>query len=69
MDAPFGEGADGLHRWRSEEAEANATELKELNTAGAFIMGRNMFVPGRGQWDLDWTGWWGHPGRLAREEG
>jgi hypothetical protein len=24
MDAPFGEGADGLHRWISEEAEANA---------------------------------------------
>ena len=23
-------------------------------------MGRNMFSPGRGDWDLDWTGWWGH---------
>jgi dihydrofolate reductase len=22
-------------------------------------MGRNMFGPGRGDWDLDWTGWWG----------
>lgn len=22
-------------------------------------MGRNMFGPGRGEWDLDWTGWWG----------
>ena len=22
-------------------------------------MGRNMFGPGRGAWDLDWTGWWG----------
>ncbi|HEX7835418.1 MAG TPA: dihydrofolate reductase family protein, partial [Pseudolysinimonas sp.] len=27
--------------------------------AGAFIMGRNMFGPDRGEWDLDWTGWWG----------
>jgi dihydrofolate reductase len=22
-------------------------------------MGRNMFGPGRGDWDLDWRGWWG----------
>jgi dihydrofolate reductase len=22
-------------------------------------MGRNMFSPGRGDWDLDWKGWWG----------
>ena len=22
-------------------------------------MGRNMFAPGRGEWDLDWAGWWG----------
>lgn len=22
-------------------------------------MGRNMFSPGRGEWDEAWTGWWG----------
>jgi dihydrofolate reductase len=22
-------------------------------------MGRNMFASGRGEWDLDWRGWWG----------
>jgi len=22
-------------------------------------MGRNTFGPGRGEWDLAWTGWWG----------
>src|SRR5690349_21167309 len=22
-------------------------------------MGRNMFSPGRGEWDRSWTGWWG----------
>jgi dihydrofolate reductase len=22
-------------------------------------MGRHMFGPGRGDWDLSWTGWWG----------
>jgi dihydrofolate reductase len=27
--------------------------------AGAYVMGRNMFSPGRGEWDLDWKGWWG----------
>ena len=26
---------------------------------GAYVMGRNMFSPGRGEWDLDWRGWWG----------
>ncbi len=26
---------------------------------GAYIMGRNMFGPGRGAWDLEWRGWWG----------
>jgi len=27
--------------------------------AKAFIMGRNMFGPVRGQWDRPWNGWWG----------
>jgi dihydrofolate reductase len=26
---------------------------------GAYVMGRNMFSPGRGSWDLSWRGWWG----------
>jgi dihydrofolate reductase len=26
---------------------------------GAWILGRNMFGPGRGPWDERWTGWWG----------
>jgi dihydrofolate reductase len=59
-DAPFGEGVDGsLHRWMFDEPEANAEELAALTDAGAFVMGRNMFGPGRGDWDLEWTGWWG----------
>jgi dihydrofolate reductase len=59
-DAPFGEGVgDSLHRWMFDEPEANAAELTEMTAAGAFIMGRNMFGPSRGDWDLDWTGWWG----------
>lgn len=26
---------------------------------GAWILGRNMFTPARGAWDMDWKGWWG----------
>ncbi|HEY7486455.1 MAG TPA: dihydrofolate reductase family protein [Streptosporangiaceae bacterium] len=63
MDNPFGEGVgpDGerLHKWMFAEPEANAAAIEALTAAGAFIMGRNMFGPGRGAWDLEWTGWWG----------
>jgi dihydrofolate reductase len=60
LDEPFGDGVgNSLHGWMFDEAEENAAELAELTDAGAFIMGRNMFGPGRGDWDLSWTGWWG----------
>jgi dihydrofolate reductase len=59
-DAPFGDGVEGrLHRWMVEQPEANAAEIAAITAAGAYIMGRNMFDPGRGDWDLDWKGWWG----------
>ena len=59
-DAPLGDGVgNSLHAWMFDEPEANAAELAAITDAGAFIMGRNMFGPGRGDWDLDWTGWWG----------
>ncbi|MFD0692126.1 dihydrofolate reductase family protein [Actinomadura fibrosa] len=60
LDKPFGEGEDGrLTRWMTEEPEAHAEVLESITAAGAFIMGRNMFGPSRGDWDLEWTGWWG----------
>ncbi|MBO2456008.1 dihydrofolate reductase family protein [Actinomadura violacea] len=64
LENPIGEIAGGhagerLHRWMFERPEANAKEIEAITAAGAFIMGRNMFSPGRGEWDLDWTGWWG----------
>jgi len=56
---PLGENAEQLHRWMFEQREENAEEIADLVAADAFIMGRNMFGSDRGEWDLDWTGWWG----------
>jgi dihydrofolate reductase len=60
LENPFGEGVgDRLHRWMFEEPDANAAAIEAITAAGAFVMGRNMFGPGRGEWDEDWRGWWG----------
>jgi dihydrofolate reductase len=59
LEHPLGIGGEGLHRWHWEEADENAAEIEAICTAGAYIMGRNMFSPGRGEWDPDWKGWWG----------
>src|ERR1044072_9797068 len=61
---PFGDdGGDGwgdkLHAWYGEGAEQHPDEFARMMTAKAFIMGRNMFGPVRGEWDRPWTGWWG----------
>jgi dihydrofolate reductase len=60
LDEPFGERIDGrLHTWMFEHADDNATEIAAITSAGAYVMGRNMFGPGRGDWDHTWVGWWG----------
>jgi dihydrofolate reductase len=60
LERPFGDGdVDQLHRWMFETPEENAAEIAALTDAGAFVMGRNMFGPGRGEWDPEWAGWWG----------
>jgi dihydrofolate reductase len=59
-EKPFGEvPEDALHRWMFEAPEENRPEIDAIVDAGAFIMGRNMFGPVRGEWDRDWRGWWG----------
>ncbi|MGH3315694.1 MAG: dihydrofolate reductase family protein, partial [Nocardioidaceae bacterium] len=64
LDTPFGTGAEALTAWMLEadrpgrEADKRLLEDLHANT-GAHVMGRNMFSPGRGEWDLEWTGWWG----------
>jgi dihydrofolate reductase len=56
---PLGLGGEALHRWMFEEPEQHTAEREAITSASAYIMGRNMFAPDRGEWDLDWTGWWG----------
>lgn len=60
LERPFGDVPEGaMHRWMFETPEENAAEREAIVSAGAYIMGRNMFSPGRGEWDADWRGWWG----------
>lgn len=60
LDHPLGERVgERLHRWMFEQPDENAAEIAEVTSAGAYIMGRNMFGPGRGEWDEEWKGWWG----------
>jgi dihydrofolate reductase len=69
LDAPFGDGVDGLHDWMFAAFEDKAAGKGGLDVEqvgrheegiGATIMGRNMFGPIRGPWeDESWTGWWG----------
>jgi dihydrofolate reductase len=61
---PFGDdGGDGrggqLHAWMFGTTEENRAEVELTTAAAAFIIGRNMFGPVRGEWDRQWNGWWG----------
>ena len=60
LESPFGDlDEERLHSWQFEHSDKNAAEVAAITEAAAFIMGRNMFSPGRGEWDLAWKGWWG----------
>lgn len=60
QERPFGDGpVDELMRWMFERADENRAERDAVVGAQAYIMGRNMFGADRGEFDLDWTGWWG----------
>ena len=59
-DRPFGDGhVEMLHRWMFEQRAQNAAEVEAILAARAYVMGRNMFGPIRGEWDTSWRGWWG----------
>lgn len=73
LENPIGEGGLRLHEWmfetaawarreglppRPETPDSDVVEHMHDNV-GAFVMGRHMFAPGRGEWDMSWRGWWG----------
>jgi len=63
-DRPFGDDGgngwgDKLHAWMADIPEENPAEVDQMTAAKAFIMGRNMFGPVRGEWSRPWNGWWG----------
>jgi dihydrofolate reductase len=59
----LGIGGLELHRWHLGEPtnDADRRMIERLMAPrGAYVMGRNMFGPIRGEWgDSDWRGWWG----------
>jgi dihydrofolate reductase len=71
---PLGVGGESLHRWivhtqtfrqilgnagGSQDADDQFAK-RSFENIGAWIMGRNMFGPIRGEWPDDtWKGWWG----------
>ncbi|MEJ2887258.1 dihydrofolate reductase family protein [Actinomycetospora aeridis] len=66
VDAPFGDGVEGLHDWMMPSFRGEGTGVDDAafrageQDIGATIMGRNMFGPVRGDWpDESWRGWWG----------
>jgi dihydrofolate reductase len=65
QETPLGVGGENLHQWmfppdgNHHEGDLAAREHLALQR-GAYVMGRNMFGPDRGEWaGSDWRGWWG----------
>ena len=74
LENPLGVGGETLHEWffptRTFRAmlgqDGGSTGIDDqfavrgFQNIGAWIMGRNMFAPSRGEWpDDNWKGWWG----------
>jgi len=75
LQDPLGKGGRELHRWFfgtktfktmfGQEGGSDGVDEdyahRSMDNFGAFILGRNMFGPVRGEWpDDSWKGWWGH---------
>ena len=62
-DDPLGKRGVELHRWHIGDERANDADAAAagwlMRPRGAYVMGRNMYGPIRGDWDEDWRGWWG----------
>ena len=74
LQDPLGKGGRDLHRWffgtktfqamfgkgGGSEGVDEDYARRSMENFGAFILGRNMFGPVRGEWpDENWKGWWG----------
>ena len=73
LQDPLGKRGTELHRWffgtktflamfgkeGGSEGLDETFAHRSMDGFGAFILGRNMFGPGRGNWDMNWKGWWG----------
>jgi len=74
FEEPLGDGGERLHEWMLETAgfkeahgggEGGATGPDDdivreaFENTGAYLMGRQMFGGGEGDWDESWKGWWG----------
>jgi dihydrofolate reductase len=75
LDDPLGKRGKELHQWifgtkmfRTMIGQGGGSEgvdesyaARSMAGFGAFILGRNMFGPIRGEWpDDEWRGWWGN---------
>ena len=60
---PLGKRGRELHLWHLGDERANEADETAagwlMRPRGAYVMGRNMFGPIRGEWEEDWRGWWG----------
>jgi dihydrofolate reductase len=63
VDQPLGRRGMELHGWHIGDPRATETDEVAagwlMRPRGAYVMGRNMFGPIRGEWDGEWRGWWG----------
>jgi dihydrofolate reductase len=66
LEEPLGVGGERLHQWMfpgddGALLEGDVASREHLaKQRGAYVMGRNMFGPDRGEWaGSDWRGWWG----------
>jgi dihydrofolate reductase len=75
LQNPLGVGGESLHKWifgtrtfrnmvLGEDGGTTDTNeafaARSFENVGAWILGRNMFGPIRGEWpDESWKGWWG----------
>ena len=60
---PLGKRGQEVHGWHIGDPRANDADRVAagwlMRPRGAYVMGRNMFGPVRGDWDEEWSGWWG----------